>query len=296
MDISHLRYFKTVVEAGSISKAAREMYISQPALSASIAKIEADVGVPLFTRDGRRLILNEAGTRYYQYVVDALELLSRGKQEAQVHTDIINNRISLAGTTYISFSTAVLPFRKQYPNYTFKLLQLESEDVLSRLLNDDLDFCMTCRPLTAPNIECHQMLTQKLYLTVPDGHSLANRRYVNLSETKNEDFILVRPISSYYDLTTSIFAKAGFTPRVVCDVMSPSMIPPLVSAGVGISLLPNTFDEHRLVSIEVSAPKCDHNVYLAWMKNRKFSEAAEAFREFVKEFYKNYPGNEINKG
>ena len=54
MDISHLLYFKTVVEAGSISKAARELFISQPALSASVAKIEADVGVPLFTRAGRR--------------------------------------------------------------------------------------------------------------------------------------------------------------------------------------------------------------------------------------------------
>ena len=160
LDISHLLYFKTVVEAGSISQAARALFISQPALSASVAKIEADVGVPLFTRTGRRIILNEAGSRYYESVVKALDALSQGKQDALSQTESSRNRISLAGTTYISFSTAVLPFWKLHPDYNFKLWQLENDSVLERLLNDDLDFCMTCKPVISPNVNCYQMLTQ----------------------------------------------------------------------------------------------------------------------------------------
>ena len=286
LDISHLLYFKTVVEAGSISQAARALFISQPALSASVAKIEADVGVPLFTRTGRRIILNEAGSRYYESVVKALDALSQGKQDALSQTESSRNRISLAGTTYISFSTAVLPFWKLHPDYTFKLWQLENDSVLERLLNDDLDFCMTCKPVISPNVNCYQMLTQKLYLTVPEDHPFASRRYVNLAEAKDERFVLMRPVSPYYDVTSHLFAEAGFTPNVVCDVTAPSMIPALVQSGVGISLLPDTFNEHRLCRVNISNPKCNHNVYLAWMKNRNFSQAAQAFLEFILDFYK----------
>ena len=76
---------------------------------------------------------------------------------------------------------------------------------------------------------------------------------------------------------------------MVCDVTAPSMIPALVQSGVGISLLPDTFNEHRLCRVNISNPKCNHNVYLAWMKNRNFSQAAQAFLEFILDFYKSFP-------
>ena len=171
MDLSNLIYFKTVVETGSMSKAAQELFISQPALSTSISKLESEIGVKLFDRSRRHVSLNRAGEEYYKKkVVQALNDLSQAKHNALAAATDSEEVISLAALTYVSFSTIVQPFLHLRPTAKFKLWQFdssESDRVLGRLLNFEIDFCITCTPIVSPHVECYHMLAQKLYLTVP---------------------------------------------------------------------------------------------------------------------------------
>lgn len=290
MDLSNLVYFKTVVETGSMSKAAQELFISQPALSASISKLEAEIGVKLFDRSNRRIILNRAGEEYYEKVVSALDALSQGQHNARAAAADSGESISLAAFTYISFSTVVQPFLQLRPNCKFKLLQFDRDRILKKLSNYEIDFCLTCTPVVSPRVECYHMLTQKLYLTVPSNHPLAKKRYVNLDEVKNEPFICTDRASPLYDVTMHCFEVAGFSPNIVCELSTASLMAGMINSGIGIALMPDTFSEHTtLCRVNISHPQCLHNVYLVWLKNRNFTAAMQEFLDFILDHYRDFP-------
>ena len=298
MDLSNLIYFKTVVETGSMSKAAQELFISQPALSTSISKLESEIGVKLFDRSRRHVSLNRAGEEYYKKVVQALNDLSQAKHNALAAATDSEEVISLAALTYVSFSTIVQPFLHLRPTAKFKLWQFdssESDRVLGRLLNFEIDFCITCTPIVSPHVECYHMLAQKLYLTVPPDHPLSKKRYIRLEDVRDEPFVCVNRSSAFYDTVMHCFDLAGFSPNVVCELSTASLMAAMVNSGLGIALMPNTFSEHTtLRRINVSYPKCLHNVYFVWLKNRNFNAVTQNFLDFVREYYKLFPQDPEN--
>lgn len=293
MELSNLIYFKTVVEAGSMSKAAQELFISQPALSTSISKLEAEIGIKLFDRSKRTIRLNRAGEAYYSKIVQVLNELSQAKHNALAAMENSEEVISLAAFTYVSFSTIIQPFLRIHPSCKFHLWQFDSDRVLEGLLNYDLDFCITCSPIVSPHVECYHMLIQKLYLTVPPNHSLTMKSYVRLEEVRDEPFICVNQTSPFYDVTMNCFSLAGFSPKVVCELSTASLMAGMINSGIGIALMPDTFSEHTtLRRINVSDPKCLHNVYFVWLKNREFTPVTQSFLDFVLDHYKNFPKDE----
>lgn len=295
MDLSNLIYFKTVVEAGSISKAAQELFISQPALSTSISKLEAEIGVKLFDRSKRRVTLNRAGEEYYKKIIQALNELSQAKHNALAAAEDSEEIISLAAFSYVSFSTIIQPFLRSHPGCKFRLWQFDSDHVLEGLLNYDIDFCITCAPIVSPHVECYHMLVQKLFLTVPPNHPLSMKSYVRLEEVRDEPFICVSRMSPFYDVTMNCFAQAGFSPKVVCELSTASLMAGMINSGIGIALMPDTFSEHTtLRRINISDPKCLHNVYFIWLKNREFTPVTQGFLDFVLDYYKNFPKNADN--
>lgn len=295
MDLSNLVYFKTVVEAGSMSKAAQELFISQPALSTSISKLEAEVGVKLFDRSRRRITLNRAGEEYYEKVVRALNELSQAKHNALAAVEHSGDVISLSSFTYVSFSTIIQPFLRLYPNCRFKLLQFDTDRILEKLLNYDIDFCLTCAPVISPHVECYHMLTQKLYLTVPANHPFSKKSYVRLDDARDEPFICMSRSSPFYDITMHCFDLAGFTPNVVCELSTASLMAGMINSGIGIALIPDTFSEHTtLRRVNISYPQCLHNVYFVWLKNRSFYGATQKFLDFTLDYYKDFPKNAEN--
>ncbi|MDO5141283.1 MAG: LysR family transcriptional regulator, partial [Eubacteriales bacterium] len=292
MDISHLIYFKEVAEQGSLSKAAQSLYVSQPALSVSISKIEAEVGVPLFDRIGKRIILNRAGGEYYQYVCEALNQLQQGRKKAQAIAEGTRNLISLGAFTYVSFSTITIPFLNQHPECKFKLLQLDGNDIVHELIYGDVDFAFTCLPVESRLVNCHHLLSQKLYLTVPYDHPLASKSYVKLSDIRYESFILLDINSPLRAVTDNIFREAGFIPKIAYEVTQSSLMAGMINSGEGISLLPDTFSEHKnLRKISILEPQAIHNVYFVFAKDKELSPAAQAFLDFTMDFYKDYPKN-----
>lgn len=290
MDMLHLLYFKSVVEKGSVSEAARALFISQPALSASIAKVEADVGVPLFDRNGRRIVLNRAGKIYYDSVLAALSALQQGKRSALSVAEGTENVISIAAFTYVSFSTITQPFLAKTSNCSFKLWQMDDSNITEQFLTGNIDFAITCSPIDSPSIGCYHLLTQRLYLTVPREHPLANCSYIRLSDVKDEPFVLLSQDAPFRAITDQIFREAGFFPKVSCELTNASLMAGMINSGAGISILPDTFAEHRALSkINITFPKCFHNAYFLWSKDRDLSPAAQKFMQFVIEYYRNFP-------
>ena len=290
MDLSSLIYFKTIAETGSLSKAAQELFISQPALSTSISKLEAEIGVKLFDRSKRRIKLNRAGEEYYKKIIQALNEISQAKHNAVAAAEDSAAVISLAAFSYVSFSTIIQPFLQLRPDCKFRLWQFDNDHVLESLLNYDIDFCLTCTPIISPHVECHHILVQKLFLTVPPNHPLSTKRYINLQDVRDEPFICVNRSSPFYDVTMHCFESAGFLPNVVCELSASSMMAGMINSGIGIALMPDTFSEHTtLCRVNVISPACLHNVYFVWLKNREYTAVTQSFLDFVLDYYKDFP-------
>ena len=290
MDISHLLYFKEVVEQGSLSKAAKELFISQPALSASISKVEANLGIPLFERSGKKLILNKAGREYYQSVCKSLSELQQGRRTALAVSEGLENLISVGAFTYVTFSTITIPFLNRFPGCQFRLLQLDGDNLGEKMLSGDIDFAYTCTPIETPAINCYHVLTQRLFLTVASDHPLAYKSYIKLTDVRDEPFVLMEKGTPLRGVVDKIFEEAGFKPKVAYETNHASLLAGIINSGEAISIIPDTFSEHKnLTKINISVPQCLHKVYFIWAKDKHFSPAAQHFLDFVMEHYKDYP-------
>ncbi len=252
MELKQLRQFMVAAQYEHITRAAEVLQIAQPALTQSIRKLERDLGVALFNQDGRNISLSAAGRMLQerlQLIMPALDNLPNELQNAekQANTTIRIKMISACSLT----AQAIAQFRQKHPEVTF----------CSVSPDDHYDFSIHTRPIGATperdSVEFHE----ELFLAVSESSHLAKRKFVDLSELRNERFIflenyrVLRPICDYYCLL------AGFTPHIVFNPDSPAQVRELVRADMGITFWPQfswgpQFNSH-IVLIPIRNPKCE---------------------------------------
>ena len=134
MELLQLKYFKTVARTEHITKAAQELHISQPALSVTIARLEEEVGVPLFDRIGRQIRLNAFGKTFLKQVDTALEALETGKRQVTDMAGLERGSVLVATTTLNRVSELLAPFLALYPHINFRITQASTEELKIQLL------------------------------------------------------------------------------------------------------------------------------------------------------------------
>lgn len=284
MDLQHLKYFQTVARLEHMTYAAQELHIAQPALSVIISRMEEQLGVPLFDRQGRRIKLNPYGKIYLEKVNAALHALEEGQRQLSDLAGIEKATISIAATTLNRFSNVLGPYLADHPQANFRIMQTPTEDMKVQLLQSgEIDFVFAAPPITADGIAGSNLLTEEIMLVVPPQHRFAGRSSIRLSEAADEPFISLKPGYSFRDLTFSYCAEAGFVPRVVCEGDEPTSIGSLVAAGLGVAFLPAAARRNNgsLVFLSIEEPVCMRTMQLAWLEGRYVSGAARSFRDFV---------------
>lgn len=284
MELLQLQYFRTVARLEHMTKAAEEIRIAQPALSKTIARLEKDLGVPLFDRKGKTIQLNLYGKAFLKKVESALILLEEGRREVEDLAGMDHGRVHLATTTHKCFSDLISSFISLHPNISMQIIQASSEDKVKKLLNVDLDFCITFPPIQHQEIEGYTFLTEKILLAVPLSHPFAQRNSIHLNKIANDSFINFASENPFRKMTDQFCRKAGFVPKVVCEVDEYPAIIQFIQAGVGVAFLPETLvddQENRFHLLHIDEPICQRTYQLAWLKNRYLSKAAKSFHDFL---------------
>lgn len=143
MNLQHLQYFRTVAETGQVTKAAKKLHISQPALSMALSTLESELEIPLFEKNGRLLHLTRGGKMFLEHVSKALDELDAGRHELARLSKSHERIIRIASTYSLSISlipSLVKNFTVQYPDTIFHLKQGPNLEILENLANDDTDF------------------------------------------------------------------------------------------------------------------------------------------------------------
>ena len=185
MDIMHLRYFQAAAKTQKFTQAAEQMHISQPAFSASLSKLEKELGVHLFDRIGRRIQLNEYGKIYIRYVDQALAALDEGGQKLAEATTEKKRRFSLGTVSMRMIQEVLSDFQIAYPNIIVRRYEIMPKDVYSEL-NDSgggSDIIVTASPGELENAPgCRVIKREPLFVAVSKRHPLAGREEIFLSE------------------------------------------------------------------------------------------------------------------
>ncbi|WP_425059280.1 HTH-type transcriptional regulator GltC [Sporomusa carbonis] len=286
MEWHQLEYFYTVAQLQHFTRAAKQLSLSQPALSRSIAKLEEELGIPLFERHGKNVTLNRFGEIFFKHVDRAMQEIIAAKQEIQ---DIIDPDHGVVSLAFLHSQGAhIVPdllgrFHAEYPNIQFKLYQNPSHLLLEQLKSGEIDLCLSSPIVTQEKIEWIPLFTEELFVVVSSDHRLAGRKSLHLAEIAGEPVITLKKDYSLRILTDQLFREAGFTPNITFEGEEIMTVAGLVETKLGVAIIPRLpgIDNTKLSFIPISRPKCYRTIGLTWIKERYASPATKKFRDFV---------------
>ncbi|GAB3145021.1 LysR family transcriptional regulator [Amycolatopsis sp. NPDC004378] len=285
MDVQTLRLFRAVAEGATVTETAARGHLTQPALSRALRRLEHDAGAELFRRSGRGLKLTPAGHAFKRHVDVVLDQLDLGLREVGEIVDPGTGVVPLAFLH--TFGTWLVPsvlsgFLREYPGARFELRQHGEEGLEAELLEGTADVVLTSGDRGHPQLEWARLLVEPLRLAVPPRHRLARRRRVRLADVADETFILLRTGYALRETTERLCAEAGFSPRIGFEGDEVETLRGLVTAGLGVSLLPlprsAAFPAPHLELTDVDAAR---DIGLAWAAGRTLPPLSESFRRHV---------------
>lgn len=243
LDVTELRAFVALADELHFRKASERLFLSQPALSKKIQRLEEKVGGGLFVRSRRRVALTDAGQTLLPKAAKLLHDVEDAVHETQA---VLEGR---AGELRIGFGIASLPdliprtilgFRKLYPDLELHMRELSSRAQVSALLEGELDAGILRMPVTNPQLASVPMFAEHLVLATP--LDVSHRIKPGIQPFRDSNFIFVaRSVSrAFHDRVLSLCLRAGFTPRVVQEANETLTILHLVRAGIGVSLVPRS--------------------------------------------------------
>lgn len=284
MDLNSLKQFLVVARLEHLSRAADELRIAQPSLSRTIARLESELGTPLFDRGGR-LRLNEAGKLFRGYVERSLGELEAGRRAVAEATSEGVRTVRLASETFLTLTGPLAAYKRAHPSVEIELQWSPAEDMARRLRAQDVDLCVASQPIDAGGLEQVQLLDDAVGVATPLDHPLAGRASVSIDELADQPFITARKGHWQRRLLDRLFAARGITPRIVCEGDEPSAIADLIGAGLGIGLVPafarRTATRAPLAWIAVDSPDCRRTITLYWGADSHLSTAARLMRATI---------------
>ncbi|MDF2519442.1 MAG: LysR family transcriptional regulator [Clostridia bacterium] len=289
MEILQLKYFQAVARHEHMTHAAEELHVSQPSLSKVISRLEEELGVMLFDRQGRNIRINSFGRAFLKRVDKVFNELEDGKKELADMSGLEQGRILLAWTSIALLPRILEGFLKEYPNVSFKQTMPSTLDMKHQLENHMIDFCISSPPVEGQGIVCQPLYSDEIFLAVPQKHRFADRESIDLIEAVNEPFISTKQGYGFRDITDELCSQAGFTPNIVFegDVAISSIN--LVKAGLGVTFVSSTVEKNYQgvlpKLLRINKPVCERTISLSYLEGHYLSKAAQQFRQYLIDFF-----------
>ena len=242
MLLAQLTAFVEIARTRSVSRAADSLFVTQPALTARLQRLEADLGAQLFVRTPRGMRLTEAGEAFLPYAVRALDTLADGRRLVNAFERGGAGRLAIGAAPAVS--TYVLPrvlktFAVGHPRVAVSVKTGHSEEVLELVLREQVEVGLV-RALRHPDIESTPLYEDRLILVADPEHRFASAERISLEEFGSEQLILFDRTSSYHEVTSALFRRAGIVPFGVMELDNIDAAKKMVQEGFGVALLPHT--------------------------------------------------------
>lgn len=289
MELDQLKYFLKVAELKSFTKAADDLLISQPALSRSIARLETELGIPVFVRKQKTLELTDSGLLLQSRAQQILSIVEDTK--AEICDDGKTGRIRIGAIPTIApyFLPPFLKnFSEQYPSAATVIYEDTTDRLLKSCSQGEIDIAMVALPIAEKYLQAEKLFEEELMLVLPAEHALANRSRIRFEDVETLPFIMLNEVHCLSDNIMSFCRKQSFQPSVIGKTNQLSMVQELVALSHGISLIPKMAMEldrsDRRVYKSFSGPSPLREIAIVWDPHRFQSRMLDNFREQVRKF------------
>ncbi|MFL8808808.1 LysR family transcriptional regulator, partial [Clostridioides difficile] len=288
MDLLHLKYFQTVARMEHITKASHKLNIAQPALSKTISSLEKELGVQLFDRKGRYIVLNEYGRLFLKRVDSILDLVESSKKELQDTSLENSGEVKILSPAAANVLPSLLSnFRKLYPNITFNV----SHTLPSSYKKSDFDLYISSS-FTKLNSENSITLTcEEILLGVSINHPLSLKDEVYLSEVSDENFIVITKGENYREVIDILCESANFKPKIAFESDSPYTIYALIKSLQGVGFICGKSwglsQDPEIKLLHIKDIEFKRYLNLSWFSENYESKAVLLFKNFLINYFKN---------
>ena len=291
MELTQLRYFAAVARHGSVTKAAQELYITQPNLSKAILRLEEELGVPLFEHRKGRIELNAYGRLFLASVNLSLDELEKGVQSVQRLYESSQNILAL-GSSIDDFLPDVLrDFAQVHPEIGIRQFGCRPAELAERFSRQTLDLAITARPIGGETLEFEELGRSEFVILVGQEHPLARRKQISVHELREEKLICDRSRMDA-EMLGKLCRRFGFTPNIAFEVENSSLIYSLLSTNRGVAFMPmaqmrKIIREYpdsgiRMIPLEDAVEPA--SLGFVYRKDYQWSEAAVIFARFIRQW------------
>jgi len=293
--LKQIRGFEAVVNAGSVSSAARELHLTPPAVSLQLRDLENAIGIPLLERGDSGLIPTLAGQRLFdlsQEIREALSLFGESVTELKgIDHGVVS--VGVVSTARYFAPMVLAEFMRIYQDIKIQLQVGNRATIMEKLENLELDFAITGLPPEHFEVKKEFISNHPQIIIAAPDHPLARKTRIPLGELKDETFLLREPGSGTRSVTDKLFARRKDLPRSGLEFGSNETIKQAVMAGMGIALISAhtvaaELKEKRLVALDVKGTPINRKWLVVKHANKRFLPSAQALWNFVARNGKHY--------
>lgn len=239
LEVRHLELVRAVARAGGLSRATSVLNLTESALSRQLAGLEDALGVRLFLRTGRRMLLTPAGERLLESAGDVLETLRRAEEQVRQLAADGSGLLRLATECYTCYHwlpSLLREFSARHPRVELRILAEATHHPVPALLEGRIDLAVTSAASDDPRLRQVPLFKDELVAVLPPDHRLAARAYLKAEDFADESLILYVPPADS-TLIQDVMLPAGVRPGRITQVQLTEAIVEMVGAGLGVSLL-----------------------------------------------------------
>ena len=289
INFNQLRVFHLAAKNMNFTEAAKELFITQPAVTSHIKQFEGFINLKLFQKRGRKIFLTDEGKALYDYtrkffeyekeiekLIDDLKELKKGMLRLGTSKSYARYYMSLLITS----------FRKAYPHIKIHLDEGSTLDIIHSLLDFKNEVALIAKVEDNPDICFLPFSREEVVLILAPKHRLARRRSITLFELADEPLILKERGSGTRQLVDALFEEHGISPEILMETSNAEFIKQVVQRGDGVSFIVREaaeveLQEKKLVSVPLKDQRISLDVNIAYLNNQTLSPPAQAFLDML---------------
>jgi DNA-binding transcriptional LysR family regulator len=286
--LRQLQVFEKVANHLSHSRAAEELYLSQPAVSMQIKQLEASIGLPLFEQMGKKIFLTEAGRELFHYAKSIAQQLAEMEAVFDEMKGLEHGKLTLSVVNTANYFTPQLlaKFCRRHPNINVILQVANRDAVLKQLADNSTDLAIMGQPPDGLDLSAKSFLDNPLVVIAAPNHPLAKQKRIKFARLAEETFLSREQGSGTRSAMERVFAQHKIQPRISMEMETNEAIKQAVQAGMGLGILSLHSIELELETKRLAMLNVEHfpllrQWFVAHRSNKRLSSAALAFKEFL---------------
>jgi DNA-binding transcriptional LysR family regulator len=287
LELRQLRLFIEVAKHKSITKAAENMHISQPALSKSLMALEDELGMKLIIRTNKTSDLTDAGKVVLEYALRMTVLVDEMKTTLIDMTNLSRGQINIGLPPFIGslfFPRVMAKFHHAFPNIELNITEYGGARVVKSVEEGEFELGVAVLPIDEQQFSVYPIVEEEMRLVVYKDHHLSDRVEVELKELREEEFIFYHEEFALNQIMRNHFIAVGFEPKILFKSSQWDLMTEMVAANLGITILPQSIC-NRAFNSDLKVIKLQDNIMwklaVITKKDRYISNAGRTFIDFI---------------